>query len=133
MLNGSVPGMFLSVFLTPLSGRLITYVYPLLLGMIFPFLHSSSIIKKRWLTKIFEYWNQAVSEYNDSENNQEYGKFDHRSFGENLRKTTLRINKYFGDIEFKVLDITQKPQEHSKNKMSFTLIRHSLYYHYPEL
>jgi hypothetical protein len=32
------------------------------------------------------------------------GKLDRRSFGENLRKITLRVKINLGEIEFKVLD-----------------------------
>ena len=45
----------------------------------------------------------CYTENNDSKNNLIYG-ISHRPFGENLWKTTLRVKKHLGDIEFKALE-----------------------------
>jgi hypothetical protein len=51
----------------------------------------SSITVVLWTTKISNVKSQVVSKNYDSENNQICGKLNHRSFGENLRETTLPV------------------------------------------
>jgi hypothetical protein len=51
----------------------------------------------------YPYPHQTDSENNDSKNNLIYG-ISRRPFGENLGKTTLRVKKHLGDIEFKALE-----------------------------
>jgi hypothetical protein len=53
------------------------------------------------------------------------GKLDRRSFGENLRKITLRVKINLGEIEFKVLDLEMLPQEQFCRLGSSRILTHS--------